>query len=411
MGKTISFAKGKGNIRHNNRDFFTDNIDRDRTPNNITYVKQDLEAAYDEIFGQALQDYNAKQKRSDRKIESYLEHIRKSKNGEQLFHEVIVQLGDKDDSGFGTSDFSRCRAVLDRYMDNFQERNPHIHVFNAVMHLDESTPHLHISFIPVAKDYKRGLSVRNSLSKSMEIFANENQKVGILGWYEQERQILKEYAKDLDIEISQKNERRPHLSLSEYKEVREEIKTLEKAKNDVKKQINQLAQENLEPLKNIKEFDNHYTPNVILGRVSEKEYQKLKDVTLKYYVENANLKSRIPDLESRLKNSNLYYERENQRNVELVKELKEVKSELAKIKEEKSDVEWEFSNYKRKVEAFRKSAVFFREVVESFLHSRGWVDKFNVFLEERKRERDKEQEPKKTKRIIRSKSKDRGMER
>ncbi|KAB6102338.1 recombinase, partial [Bacteroides xylanisolvens] len=95
MGKTISFAKGKGNIRHNNRDFFTDNIDRDRTPNNITYVKQDLEAAYDEIFGQALQDYNAKQKRSDRKIESYLEHIRKSKNGEQLFHEVIVQLGDK----------------------------------------------------------------------------------------------------------------------------------------------------------------------------------------------------------------------------------------------------------------------------------------------------------------------------
>ena len=100
-------------------------------------------------------------------------------------------------------------------MENFQERNPHVHVFNAVMHLDESTPHLHISFIPVAKDYKRGLSVRNSLSKSMEIFANENQKVGILGWYEQERQILKEYAKDLDIEISQKNERRPHLSLSE----------------------------------------------------------------------------------------------------------------------------------------------------------------------------------------------------
>ena len=174
---------------------------------------------------------------------------------------------------------------------------------------------------------------------------------------------------------------------------------------------NQLTKENLEPLKNVKEFDNHYTPNVVLGRVSEKEYQKLKDVTLKYYVENVNLKSRIPDLESRLKNSNLYYEEENQRNVELVKELKEVKSELAKVREEKSSVEWEFGNYKRQVETFRKSAVFFREVVEGFLHSRGLVDKFNVFLEERKRERDKEQEPKKTKRIIRSKSQDRGRER
>ncbi len=251
--KTISFAKGKGSIAHNNRDFFTDNIDRDRTQNNITYVQQDLEIAYDEIFGQALKDYNAKQKRSDRKIESYLEHIRRSKNGECLFHEVVVQLGDKDDSGFGTDDFERCRDVLDKYMKSFQERNKHIHVFNAVMHLDESTPHLHISFIPVAKDYKRGLSVRNSLSKSMEIFANENQKVGILGWYERERQELKECAREYDIEITQKNDFRAHLTLPEYKESMRELESVRELKNEFEDYLEQTKEELSEKIKELDE--------------------------------------------------------------------------------------------------------------------------------------------------------------
>ena len=204
MGKTISFAKGKGSIGHNNRDFFTDNIDRSRTQDNIIYVKQDIREAYQQIFGQAVEDYNARQKQKCRRIDNYYEKLHKSKNGEELFHEVVVQLGDKDDSGFGTGDFDRCCDVLDKYMETFQERNKHIHVFNAVMHLDESTPHLHISFIPIGEGYKTGLKVRNSLSRSMEQFVDGEGKNGILGWYEQERQKLKECAREYDIEITQK---------------------------------------------------------------------------------------------------------------------------------------------------------------------------------------------------------------
>ena len=71
--KTISFPKGKGSIRHNNREFISSNVDRSRTHMNVYFIQEPLEAAYQKCFGQALADYNAKQKRKDN-IVIYLVH-------------------------------------------------------------------------------------------------------------------------------------------------------------------------------------------------------------------------------------------------------------------------------------------------------------------------------------------------
>ena len=84
---SISFRSDDGCIEHNNRDFFTDNVDKSRTPNNITYVKRDLRELYHELFDEALAKYNARQNRPDRQIQDYYEHIRKSKK-EKLFQEI-----------------------------------------------------------------------------------------------------------------------------------------------------------------------------------------------------------------------------------------------------------------------------------------------------------------------------------
>ena len=54
------------------------------------------------------------------------------------------------------------------FADSFQARNPHLRVFNAVIHLDEATPHIHIDFVPFATEQKRGLSTRVSLTKALE---------------------------------------------------------------------------------------------------------------------------------------------------------------------------------------------------------------------------------------------------
>ena len=95
--KSISGIIDKGSIRHNNRDFYAANVDQARTKNNIIFKKQDIHDAYQELFGKALEEYNAKQKRKDRRIMNYYEHIRTSKQ-EKLFYEVIFQIGDMKDT-------------------------------------------------------------------------------------------------------------------------------------------------------------------------------------------------------------------------------------------------------------------------------------------------------------------------
>ena len=102
---SISVVKGKGSVNHNNREFVTDNVDRDRIKDNIIYKCESLEDAYRYCFEQAITEYNAKQKRADRRIDGvrgYIEKIRTSKNGEKLFYENLIQVGNMYDSGVGT---------------------------------------------------------------------------------------------------------------------------------------------------------------------------------------------------------------------------------------------------------------------------------------------------------------------
>ena len=93
---SISIELGKGVLDHNNRKFIAENVDKNRTQNNRTYRDLSLEKAYHILFDDALQRYNDKQKRADRKIDNYLEHIQKSKQ-EKPFYEIIVQVGNRED--------------------------------------------------------------------------------------------------------------------------------------------------------------------------------------------------------------------------------------------------------------------------------------------------------------------------
>ena len=112
MGKSVSVTLGKGSLGHNNRRFHTKNVDPSLTPQNVVFVHQELKDAYREIFGEALERYNQKQKRNDRKIPDYLEHIQKSKNGEKAFHELVVQVGDRNDTGIRTADAAKAKDIL-----------------------------------------------------------------------------------------------------------------------------------------------------------------------------------------------------------------------------------------------------------------------------------------------------------
>ena len=237
MAKTISFVKGKGSLRHNNREFIATNIDEARVPWNIVYIKKSLKDAYEEIFGPAVSEYNAKQKRSDRKIDDYLTKIRNSGNNEKQFYETVVQIGKRDDTGVLDEDGNLTEAakvardILDEYARTFQERNPNMILFNAVLHMDEATPHLHLDYIPVAHGYKTGLSTRNSLTKGLQEMgiapAVSKSDTETMHWQERERAYISELCKEHEIEIEVLGVDRDSYSIPEYKQAMREKEAAE----------------------------------------------------------------------------------------------------------------------------------------------------------------------------------------
>ena len=151
MERTISGMMGKGSINHNTRAFSAKNVDRERSVNNVEFCHKSIKKVYNELFDEALERYNAKQKRSDRKIESYYEKIRQSKQ-EKLFHEVIFQIGNRDDTNVRSEEGQLAKEILVDFMQDFQERNPNLYVFSAHLHMDEETPHVHIDFGPFIRN-------------------------------------------------------------------------------------------------------------------------------------------------------------------------------------------------------------------------------------------------------------------
>ena len=166
--KRASLCQGKGSLSHNLRLFTANNVDRTRTRDNIVFVNIPQQEMYERLFDEAVSEYNARQKRNDRKITvSYYEHqfgrkyssnVVTSADKRNSFYEDIVQVGDMNNTGVGTVDAEVAKTVLTEYINGFEKRNPNFKVFCAVLHMDEATPHLHIDYIPIGH-YTRGIEV------------------------------------------------------------------------------------------------------------------------------------------------------------------------------------------------------------------------------------------------------------
>ena len=135
MKRTISAMSGDGVVAHNRRTYIAENVDQTRTHLNIEYCYTPIEQAYHELFDEAQAEYNAKQKRKDRRIENYYEKICNSKQ-EKPFHEVIVQIGDQENMSVESENGELAKQVLEEYFSGFKERNPQLRVFSAHLHLD-----------------------------------------------------------------------------------------------------------------------------------------------------------------------------------------------------------------------------------------------------------------------------------
>ncbi len=239
-GLSVSFRVDSGFLDHNNRVITAHNVDISRTSDNVTYAKIDLHDFYEQIFGEALAEYNAKQKRPDRQIPNYYEHVKKSGKG-KLFYEVVVQFGDLHDCGLGSENWNTAKSMLNEYMLDFEKRNPNLKVFNAVMHLDESTPHLHIDFVPVAHKGQRGIPLKNSMSGALReqgFLSSNRMENEWTAWSESERSFMEQILLKHGLRREDKNVHRPHLSVDDYKKAAheaEQISIINARINELKK--------------------------------------------------------------------------------------------------------------------------------------------------------------------------------
>ena len=297
LSKTISMCQGKGSLSHNNREFTAKNIDPSRTPDNIIFKQQDLGEAYHRLFDGVIANYNAKQKRNDRKISDYFQHLfnrEPSKsvitgaNKQKSFYEDLVQIGTKDDTGVGTPDAEIAVACLKEYMEDFQERNPNFYVFNAVMHLDEATPHLHIDYIPLGHFFN-GLEKRNAMARALEEMGYGKGANAINRWRLSEWKVLHDICTKHGFEISEPKKSRGYsYTVEEYGEHEDEIRRLNEEKaqalserDEARAELDKAAKKKvkLDEIESIEVKESVFGKKVTLAK---EDYDTLSDTAKKY---------------------------------------------------------------------------------------------------------------------------------
>ena len=244
MKQTISFMTGKGSVNHNSRKFHAKNTDPERSCLNVEYCNENVKDVYHELFDEALTRYNEKQTRSDRRIDDYYEKIRSGKQ-EKPFHEIILQIGDKDNMGAKTENGRLAAKVLDKYMRDFQRRNPTLRVFSAYLHMDEATPHLHIDFVPYTTGSRRGIDTRVSLKQALSALGfkgGTRRETELNQWVAYEKEQLAAVMLEHGIEWEKKGTHENHLSVLDFekKEWAKEVAELEQSISDGKERLSDI---------------------------------------------------------------------------------------------------------------------------------------------------------------------------
>lgn len=321
--KRISFGQGKGSLTHNNRTFIAENVDRERIQDNITFIKQPIQEAYQKLFGEATIRHNAQQKCKTRRFDDYYEHLFKhgyssnviqSNNGEKSFYEDIMQIGTKDDTGCSIPDAEIAKSCLIEYMNGFQDRNPNFYVFNAVLHLDEATPHLHFDYIPIGH-YKGKMDTRNSISRALEEMGFGKGKQSIARWREREWNVMKQICLNHGIEIAKPEKAHERMSVAEYKQFKDtqaQRVAEEEKLTDIKQQLvieEHMLKDTSNLTTKIKNLDKIETGKTLFGgkvTLSADEYSNILNLAKKQVAdvrkehkaseENKQLKAQITDL-------------------------------------------------------------------------------------------------------------------
>ena len=247
MGVTISTHNGSAVAReHNIRNPKVVSKEAHIKPNGKFEIWHDEKPrdAYNRLFGQALEEYNNKQKRSDRKIRDYYNHICNDKMKHPVY-EMIIAVGSRDN----TVDEETGYSVLRAFYDGWKQRNPNLELIGAYYHADEDgVPHIHIDYVPVATGYVNGMTTQSALVKALgqQGFHKEGKATAQIKWEKRENTTLEKLCNSFGIDVEHPLiEGRKHIETERYKfqaQVQADIQEMEQKRQKAQHQTD-LAEE------------------------------------------------------------------------------------------------------------------------------------------------------------------------
>ena len=179
---------------------------------------QDVKNVYHQEFDEAVQQYNQKQKRADRRIEDYFEHV--ANLDQDMAVEIIFQCGDKKFWEEHTDKKEKMYNVYAYLLSTMERLIPNFKVANAVIHFDEASPHMHVVGVPVWEGAKKGLAKKVS---KRNVFTPESLSVILQDKLSEEAGSCFKF--NVKEELAEKKQGRNHdLSVMEYKVQQEEIR-------------------------------------------------------------------------------------------------------------------------------------------------------------------------------------------
>ena len=196
-----------------------------------SFIDKGIREAYNETFGQAILEYNAKQKRSDRMITDYLtkvkeEHKRTPSKKPHASYEMIVEVGNRDNH----PSIEQSEEVLKEWLKEFQKRNPNVVVFGAHFHADEpdAGPHMHVDYFFVKRENKRGMALQVSQNGALNeqgyfpIKEGGKMVTPQTQFIRDSRELLREVAKEKGLSVDEQTKvssQRSHMETDHFKKV------------------------------------------------------------------------------------------------------------------------------------------------------------------------------------------------
>ncbi|MDY0855513.1 plasmid recombination protein [Bacillus thuringiensis] len=397
---SISFNQShQSSLSHNNRENIYGNpgIDPSRLDKNIYFVQKDIRSVYKDVFQEAVDKYNEKQKRNDRKIQDYYDKIHKNEKTHEQ-RELVVAVGEgKDDPKYREAK----KEALKQYAEAFQGRNPNLAVYNMVLHDDEANPHLHINYVPNFES-SRGLTRRVGMDRALQQQGVQGKGTELIAnWRQLETAYIESLAKEQIPNFERANVgSHKYMKVRQYKEYAEAVSNIENQITEISKRLPD-SKIMLKPKK--KEIKTEVKPKLIgkpeiieketgnyvfspkqLEKVEElitaavtvkTDYERLQNTDL--VKENKELNRQVNSLHDSLKESQKI-------NLKLKEENRKLNTEIGSLKTHIKDLKDNIRVlYQQTKKAFKEKFKVFRGIIKNELDSKG-ID--NQFEREHKRE-------------------------